>query len=107
MEQKAVTPEDPPRGWRFPVGLSILIVGFISPVFIPLVTASSLSTAWKTALSGLLAAGIPEVFSIVAIAIMGKPGFNYVKGRLFAFLKKQFLLRYKSFQQHCVEPSHD
>ncbi|MBW1860533.1 MAG: transporter suffix domain-containing protein [Deltaproteobacteria bacterium] len=88
MEQKEMATAQPPRGWRFPVGLAILIVGFISPVFIPLVTASSLSTAWKTALSGLLAAGIPEIFSVVAIAIMGKSGFNYIKGRLFAFLRK-------------------
>jgi hypothetical protein len=88
MEKKTVTPMEPPRGWRFPVGLAIFIIGFLSPLFIPLVTASGLSTAWKTAISGLLAAGIPEVFSIVAIAIMGKAGFNYIKGRFFAFLKK-------------------
>jgi hypothetical protein len=88
MEQKTVTPTEPPSGWRFPIGLSILILGFISPVFIPLVTASGLSTAWKTAISGLLAAGIPEVFSIVAIAVMGRSGFNYIKARIFAFLKK-------------------
>ena len=88
MEQETVTPAEPPRGWRFPVGLAIFIVGFISPVFIPVVIASGLSTAWKTAISELLAAGIPEVFSVVAIAIIGKSGFNYIKGRLSAFLKK-------------------
>ena len=79
----------PPRaGWRLRLGLAIFITGFLSPLLIPLVTASGLSTQWKTVISGALAVGIPEVFSIVAIAIMGKSGFNYIKERFFGFIKK-------------------
>jgi len=75
-------------GWRLRLGLVIFIIGFASPLLIPLVTASGLSTQWKTIISGALALGIPEVFSIVAVAIMGKSGFDYMKERFFTFLKK-------------------
>jgi len=78
----------PQTGWRLHLGLIILVVGFLSPLTIPLVTASELPARWKAIISGALAVGIPEVFSIVAIAIMGKAGFNYIKARVFGFLKK-------------------
>ena len=74
--------------WRLRLGLILFVVGFLSPLLIPLVTASELPTKWKAVISGALAVGIPELFSIVAIAIMGKPGYNYIKSRFFVFLKK-------------------
>ena len=70
------------------LGLIILVVGFASPLAIPLVSSSGLSAKWKTLISGALAVGIPELFSIVAIAIMGKSGFNFIKERFFGFIKK-------------------
>jgi hypothetical protein len=88
MNQKTAAAEQQPPGWRFRFGLTILIIGFLSPLCIPLVTASGLATQWKAVIAGALAVGIPEVFSIVAIAIMGKSGFNYIKQRIFSFLKK-------------------
>ncbi len=81
-------PEQSPGGWRFRLGLTVLIVGWFSPLLIPLVTRTSLATEWKTIISGLLAVGIPEVFTVAAIAIMGKSGYNLIKERIFSFLKK-------------------
>ena len=88
MEQKAMTTEQPRAGWRFRLGLTILIVGCLSPLLIPVVTRTSLATEWKTIISGLLAVGIPEVFTLAAIAIMGKSGYNFIKERIFGFLKR-------------------
>ena len=51
-------------------------------------TASGLPAHWKTIISGALAVGIPEIGTILAIAIMGKSGFNLMKNRIFGFLKK-------------------
>ena len=73
---------------RFRLGTTIFIIGFCSPLLIPLVTATDLSTKWKATLSGALAIGIPELFSIIAIAIMGKPGFQRLKDIFFGFMKK-------------------
>ena len=89
MTQATTSKTKQPRaGWRFRLGLTILIVGWLSPLLIPLVTRTSLAKEWKTIISGLLAAGIPEVFMVAAIAIMGKSGYNLIKERIFSFLKK-------------------
>jgi hypothetical protein len=80
--------EQPQAGWRFRLGLTILIVGWFSPLLIPVITRTSLATEWKTIISGLLAVGIPEVFTVAAIAIMGKSGYNLIKEKFFSFLKK-------------------
>ncbi len=83
--------EQPAPGWRFKLGVYLLVLGAICPLFTPLVAMTSLSTEWKAALSGLLLIGIPEIFSLVAIAVMGKDGFNYIKGKVFGFFKRHAL----------------
>lgn len=70
------------------VGSIILLIGFLSPLLIPFVTQSNLSTTWKTTLSGLLALGIPELFLIIAIAVMGKSGYNKIKTSVLHFFKR-------------------
>jgi len=88
VKATATKTDQPKAGWRFRLGLTILVVGWLSPLLIPLVTRTSLATEWKTIISGLLAVGIPEVFTVAAIAIMGKSGYNLIKERIFSFLKK-------------------
>ena len=67
-----------PKG-RLILGVSILVIGFMSPLLILLVTGTSWSVGIKTTISGLLAFGIPEVFMLIAIAVMGKQGYEYIK----------------------------
>jgi hypothetical protein len=73
---------------RFRVGVTLIAIGWIFPIFIPLVTNSTLSTEWKTALSGFLLVVAPEGLSLLAIAILGKDGFNYLKEKVFAVLRR-------------------
>jgi len=73
---------------RFRLGTTIFIIGFCSPLLIPLVTASDLPLKWKATISGFLALGIPELFSFIAIAIMGKPGFLHLKEIIGRLIKK-------------------
>jgi hypothetical protein len=75
-------------GWRFRVGLIFFVLGLVCPVFIPLITATELPTKWKAGISGLLALGIPELLWLAAIAVMGKAGFNHIKGRFFSLFNK-------------------
>ena len=77
----------PPKG-RLILGGIVFILGFLSPLLIPVVLASELSTTVKTTLSGLLALGIPEIGMLIAAAILGKDGFSYLKQKLFGFLKR-------------------
>ena len=74
--------------WRFRTGVIVFAISWCSPLLIPLVTASGLPAHWKTIISGALAVGIPEIGTILAIAIMGKLGFETMKHRIFGFLKK-------------------
>ena len=87
VKATATKTDQPKAGWRFRLGLTILIVGWLSPLLIPVITRTSLATEWKTIISGLLAVGIPEVFTVAAIAIMGKSGYNLIKEGIFSFLK--------------------
>jgi hypothetical protein len=91
MKYDMDTAEQLPRGWRFQAGILFFVFGLFSPLCIPLVTASGLSTAWKTTLSGLFMLGIPELCWLVAAAIMGKPGFNYLKTKAFGAFKRYAL----------------
>jgi hypothetical protein len=77
-----------PTGWRFRLGLTFFVLGWICPLFVPLVTRSNLSTEAKTIFSGILLVGIPEIFSVISIVFLGKDGFNYIKERIFTFFKK-------------------
>jgi hypothetical protein len=88
MPESSATPEAVPAGWRFYVGISLSVLSLIAPVFIPLVAATGLSTELKTAISGLLVVGVPQVLMVGAIAVLGKPGFQFIKQRAFGFLKK-------------------
>jgi len=74
--------------WRFRIGVTIFVAGFAAPLAIPLVTSSDLPTAWKTAVSGALAVGVPEIAMVVAAAVMGREGFARLKSQFGRFLKK-------------------
>ncbi len=72
-------------------GIGTYITGQLTPLTIPLVAALPISSSLKATVSGLIFFGVPPLFTFSAIAILGKDGFNYLKGKLFAFLKKQVL----------------
>jgi hypothetical protein len=93
MTHDASTTELSQPGWRFRLGVSFFALGLVCPVFVPLVAATGLSTEWKTILSGILMLGIPELLWVVAVAVMGKAGFDYIKTRVFGFFKRHAVPR--------------
>ncbi len=87
MSKQTIASEQPAAGWRLKLGVAIFALSIISPVAgIPVVAALDLSATMTTTLSGILLAS-GEVFGILAVAVMGKPGFAYIKSRVFGFLK--------------------
>lgn len=82
------TANPPTPGPHFYTGATILVIGFLLPLLIPFVSYLDVSTETRALISGVLLLGGPEVFSLIAIAIMGKPGFIYIKSRVFALLKR-------------------
>jgi hypothetical protein len=81
-------PKAPKPGLRFYLGVAIFALGWLMPVFIPLVAITGLSVKWKAAISGTLLVGGPEVFSLIAIALLGKDGLNYIKTRAFGLFRR-------------------
>jgi hypothetical protein len=74
--------------WRLSLALALWVGGFFLPVAIPLVTTLPLPVATKTALSALLVFGLPQLLTVIAIAIVGKSGFHYLMQWLFGAAKK-------------------
>lgn len=80
--------EVPASGWRLKLGITLFALSILLPVIgVPLVAALELSSATVATVSGILLAGA-EVLGIVAVAVMGKPGYTYIKNRVFGFLKQ-------------------
>lgn len=73
---------------RLIFGGTVIVVGFMSPLLIPYVASLDWSIGLKSAISGLLALGIPEVFMIIGVAILGKDGYQFLKEKLFGLLKQ-------------------
>jgi hypothetical protein len=77
----------PPKG-RLIWGGIVFVSGFLAPLLIPWVLSLEISTGMKSLISGLLALGIPELFMLIAVGILGKSGYEYLKQKVFAVFKK-------------------
>lgn len=88
MQGQAAKSDVSPPGGRLLLGAGVLIFGWLCPLFVPLVLATGMPGEWKTILSGLLLLGIPELFTLAAVAILGKSGFEYLKRALFGLLRR-------------------
>lgn len=73
---------------RLITGAIVFVVGQLSPLLIPLVLASDLSGGIKTALSGFLMLGVPELAIMLSIVIMGKAGFAFLKSKVGQLFKQ-------------------
>ena len=82
---EAVAP--PPKG-RIVAGVSVFALGWIVTLStVPIITASPLSASAQATVSGIVVFVGPKIGVLAAIAILGKPGFNYLKRKVFGFLK--------------------
>lgn len=78
----------PAAGWRHKLGIALFGLSIVLPVLgLPLVAVMGLSAATVGTISGVMLAA-SEVIGIVAVAVMGKSGYAYIKNRVFGFLKQ-------------------
>ena len=73
---------------RLITGTLVFIIGQLSPLLIPFVLDSDLGSGIKTALSGFLMLGVPELAIMLSIVIMGKAGFAFLKSKVGQFFKQ-------------------
>jgi hypothetical protein len=80
--------QEPIMGWRLKLGGAIFVLSIVMPIIgVPIVTALSLSAKMTATISGALLAGA-EILGIIAIAVMGKSGYAYIKNRFLGFIKR-------------------
>jgi hypothetical protein len=80
--------EVPATGWRLKLGVVLFGISILLPVLgVPLVAKMGQSAATVATVSGALLGGA-EVLGLVAVAVMGKSGYAYIKNRVFGFLKQ-------------------
>ena len=88
MSEHTGTSESPAPGWRLQLGIVLFVLSIVLPLAgVPLVASLGLSVSITGTVSGALLVGA-EVLGIVAIAVMGKSGYVYLKNRVFGFLKQ-------------------
>ncbi|MGB5705445.1 MAG: hypothetical protein WBM41_01330 [Arenicellales bacterium] len=73
---------------RLKIGVALFFLSVVLPLAgIPALVALGFSKVIVTSLSGVLLVG-SELLGIAAIAVMGKPGFAYIKNKVLGFLKR-------------------
>jgi len=88
MSEQVDSATRPIENWRIRLGVAIFPLSIILPVAgIPVVTSLDLSVTMTSTFSGVLLVGA-EVLGVLAIAVMGKPGYLYIKNRALVFLKQ-------------------
>ena len=89
MKQVNTALDEPPPTGRLVLGIGIFVLGWVLALTcVPFVTDSNLSTSLKATLTTLLVVAVPKIFLLAAIAIMGKPGFAFLKASIMGFFKK-------------------
>jgi hypothetical protein len=88
MSGQEILPEQPGSGWRLKIGSTLLLLSIVLPlVGVPLTASLDMSAMVTTSVSGVLLIG-GEVLGVVAVAVMGKSGYVYIKNCVFGFLKQ-------------------
>ena len=88
MNADASTATQTAVGWRLKLRVPIFVLSILVPVAgIPLVATLDLSGTITTSVSGALLGG-SEVLGLLAVAVMGKPGYLYIKSRVFGLLRR-------------------
>ena len=75
-------------GWRFALGTLVLIGAYGAWLLIPVVMMTDLEPGIKAGLSGLLGA-TPFISKFVALAIMGRPAYYFLKRTVFSRLRRR------------------
>ncbi len=74
-------------GWRFALGTALIIGGYGAWSLIPVVIEADLAPSVKAALSGLFGA-TPFLTKVVAVALMGRPAYNFLKRTVFQYIRR-------------------
>lgn len=75
-------------GWRFAFGTVLIVASYGAWSLIPVVMAADIEPSAKAALSGLFGA-TPFLSKVLAVAVMGRPAYAFLKRTVYQRLKRQ------------------
>ena len=75
-------------GWRFAIGTAIIVAAYAAWPLIPVVMMTDLEPGIKAGLSGLLGA-TPFISKFLALAIMGRPAYYFLKRTVFDRIRRR------------------
>ena len=75
-------------GWRFALGTLVLVGAYAAWPLIPVVMMTDLAPGVKAAIAGVLGA-TPFMSKFVALAIMGRPAYYFLKRTLFSRMRRK------------------
>lgn len=81
---EAVKPIETSAGWRFRLGTGIFVLAFALWLLVPLAALMQVGASTVVALTSTVFIG-NKVLLLLVIAIMGKPGFQELKRRVFGY----------------------
>lgn len=88
MDENGSPSGQPVASWRFKAGIALFVLSITLPlVGVTLVATLGLSAQMTASVSGMLLVGA-EVLGIIAVAVMGKNGYAYIKNLVFGFFKR-------------------
>ena len=88
MSEESSHSADPQTDWRFKLGLAMFLLSIALPIVgIPIVTMIDHSDTVTATLSGVCVVGA-ELLGVAAVAVMGKTGYNMIKGYVVGLLKR-------------------
>jgi len=74
------------HGWRFAVGVLLIVGGYAAWPFIPAAFEADLQPAAKSLLTGLLGA-TPFLTKVMAVALMGRPAYELFKRNVWNYVR--------------------
>src|SRR5215210_4436233 len=86
INDTAITAPNLPMGWRSKVGIALLASMILLWLLIPIEAALKMSAGTIAATTAGIAIA-NKIILLLAIAVMGKPGFQELKGRAFGYVK--------------------
>jgi len=88
MSEETAGQQEHKSGWRLKAGIAIFILSIILPLAgVPAVMTLNLSASVMASVSGAMLV-CAELMGVAAVAVMGKPGFVYIKSKVSGFFRQ-------------------
>ena len=102
MNKQTITHEKLAAGWRLRIGATLFVLSILIPTVGVLIVAALGMSATKTASTSGTFVMLGEILGFLAVAVLGKAGYKYIKQCAFKFLKRYAPAEKVSFTRYII-----